>query len=65
VRRAALSAGAIGCSISGAGPTVFAWCLQQHAQAVREAMVLEFSQHDLQSDHWVIAIEASGAHVIG
>jgi hypothetical protein len=32
VRRAALSAGAIGCSISGAGPTVFAWCLEQHAQ---------------------------------
>jgi homoserine kinase len=65
VRRAALSAGAIGCSISGAGPTVFAWCLQQHAEAVREAMVLEFSQHDLKSDHWVITLEASGAHVIG
>ncbi len=65
VRRAALSAGAIGCSISGAGPTVFAWCLQQHAQAVREAMVREFSAHDLQSDHWVIAVEAPGARVIG
>ena len=65
VRRAALSAGAIGCSISGAGPTVFAWCLQDHAQAVREAMVREFSAHDLQSDHWVIALEASGARVIG
>jgi homoserine kinase len=65
VRRAALSAGALGCSISGAGPTVFAWCLQDHAQAVREAMVREFSAHDLQSDHWVIAVEASGARVIG
>jgi homoserine kinase len=65
VRRAALSAGALGCSISGAGPTVFAWCLQDHAQAVREAMVREFASHDLQSDHWVIAVEASGARVIG
>jgi homoserine kinase len=65
VRRAALLAGALGCSISGAGPTVFAWCLQDHAQAVREAMVREFSAHDLQSDHWVIAVEASGARVIG
>jgi homoserine kinase len=65
VRRAALSAGALGCSISGAGPTVFAWCLEQHAQAVREAMVLEFAQHQLQSDHWIIAVEASGARVIG
>ena len=65
VRRAALSAGAIGCSISGAGPTVFAWCLEQHAQAVAKAMVLEFSQHQLQTDHWIIAVEASGARVIG
>ncbi|MGC2463007.1 MAG: homoserine kinase [Steroidobacteraceae bacterium] len=65
VRRAALSAAALGCSISGAGPTVFAWCLQEHAPAVREAMVLEFSHHGLQSDHWIIAVEPRGARVIG
>ena len=65
VRRAAMSAGAIGCSIAGAGPTVFAWCLQEHAPAVRAAMVLEFSHHGLQADHWSIAIEPSGARVIG
>jgi hypothetical protein len=28
-------------------------------------MVREFSAHDLQSDHWVIAVEDSGARVIG
>jgi homoserine kinase len=65
VRGAALAAGAIGCSISGAGPTVFAWCLEEHAPAVREAMVLEFSKHDLKADHWITAIEPSGARVIG
>jgi homoserine kinase len=65
VRRAALTAQAIGCSISGAGPTVFAWCLQEHASAVREAMVREFSNHGLQSDHWIIAVEPAGARVIG
>jgi homoserine kinase len=65
VRRAAMSAGAIGCSIAGAGPTVFAWCLQEHAPAVRAAMVLEFSHHGLQADHWSIAIEPSGARVVG
>ena len=65
VRRAALSAAALGCSISGAGPTVFAWCLQEHAPAVREAMVLEFSHHGLQSDHWIIAVEPRGARVVG
>ena len=64
MRRAALSAGAIGCSISGAGPTVFAWCIQEHAHAVRDAMVREFSNYGLQSDHWIIAIEPSGARVL-
>jgi homoserine kinase len=64
VRRAALAARAIGCSISGAGPTVFAWCLEEHASAVREAMVFEFSNHGLQADHWIIAVEPSGARVI-
>jgi homoserine kinase len=65
VRRVAMSAGALGCSIAGAGPTVFAWCLKEHAPAVRAAMVLEFSHHGLQADHWSIAIEPSGARVIG
>jgi len=65
VRRAAISAGALGCSISGAGPTMFAWCLESHAHAVREAMVVEFSHHGLQSDHWTTGVEPVGAHVIG
>jgi len=65
VRRAAISAGALGCSISGAGPTMFAWCLESHALAVREAMVVEFSHHGLASDHWSTAIEPVGARVIG
>ena len=64
VRRAALSAGALGCSISGAGPTMFAWCLESHAHAVREAMVVEFSHHGMESDHWTTAIEPVGAHLL-
>jgi homoserine kinase len=65
VRRAALSAGALGCSISGAGPTTFAWCLESHAHAVREAMVVEFSHHGLESDHWVVPVVPRGARVLG
>ena len=61
VRRAALAAGALGCSISGAGPTVFAWCLEAHAQAVRAAMVQEFSQHGLEADHWITAVAPRAA----
>ncbi len=64
VRRAALSAGALGCSISGAGPTMFAWCLESHAHAVREAMVVEFSHHGMESDHWTTAIEPVGARLV-
>ena len=64
VRRAAISAGALGCSISGAGPTLFAWCLDSHALAVREAMVVEFSRHGLQSDHWTTIIDPVGARVV-
>jgi homoserine kinase len=63
-RRAAVSAGALGCSISGAGPTVFAWCLEAHAMAVREALVIELGRHGLASDHWITSIDAVGARVI-
>jgi homoserine kinase len=65
VRRAALSAGALGCSISGAGPTTFAWCLESHALAVCEAMVQQFSHHGLEADHWITSVAPRGARVIG
>jgi len=63
-RRAAISAGALGCSISGAGPTIFAWCLESHALAVREAIVLQCTHHGLECDHWISVIEPTGAHVV-
>ena len=65
VRQAAISAGALGCSIAGAGPTLFAWCLEPHALAVREAMIMEFAHHDLPCDHWTTPIDPVGARVVG
>ncbi len=53
VQRGAMSAGALGCSISGAGPTVFAWAEIQYAEAVRGAMVAAFAAHGLKSDYWI------------
>ena len=44
VQRGAMSAGALGCSISGAGPAIFAWSEIQHAEAVRGAMVAAFER---------------------
>ena len=42
VKQAAMAAGALGCSISGAGPTVFAWAEAPDAETVRAAMVAAF-----------------------
>jgi homoserine kinase len=64
VKRGAMSAGALGCSISGAGPTIFAWAEIQHAEAVRGAMVAAFARHGMKADHWISTIENYGARVI-
>ena len=64
VQRGAMSAGALGCSISGAGPAVFAWAEIQHAEAVRGAMVAAFTSHELESDSWISSLENYGARVV-
>jgi homoserine kinase len=64
VRQAAMQAGALGCSISGAGPAVFAWALEERAEAVRNAMRVEFAHHDVPIDDWVVEINSPGARVI-
>ena len=64
VRQAALQAGALGCSISGAGPAMFAWALAPYAEAVRDAMRAEFARHAVQIDDWIIEIDSPGARVI-
>jgi homoserine kinase len=64
VRRAAMQAGALGCSISGAGPSMFAWALAAHAPAVSEAMRGEFARHGLASDQWVVPLRSAGARIL-
>jgi len=64
VKKAALDAGALGCSISGAGPTVFAWAEAADADRVRDGMVGAFSAHGLPSDSWVSTIDRQGARVV-
>ncbi len=64
VQGGAMSAGALGCSISGAGPAIFAWAEIQYAEAVRGAMAAAFAAHGLQSDSWVSSLEAYGARVV-
>jgi homoserine kinase len=65
VKAAALDANALGCSISGAGPTVFAWAEEPVAEAVRAGMVDAFHRHGLETDSWVSAIDRTGARIVG
>jgi homoserine kinase len=64
VRSAAMQAGALGCSISGAGPTVFAWALESQAEPVVRAMLSEFARHTVGTDHWIVPIESAGARIL-
>jgi homoserine kinase len=64
VKDAAIANGALGCSISGAGPTVFAWCDEPDATAIRDAMVAAFAAHKLDSDAWISTLDPAGARVI-
>jgi homoserine kinase len=59
-----MSKGALGCSISGAGPAIFAWAEIQNAEAVRTAMTAAFSAHGLESDAWISSLDNAGARVV-
>lgn len=63
VRRAAMRAGALGCSISGAGPAMFAWAPQDMAAAVLAAMRGEFAASGLAVDGWIVNLHCAGAHL--
>ncbi|MEM6395495.1 MAG: homoserine kinase [Bacteroidota bacterium] len=65
VRQAALDAGALGCSISGAGPSVF--CLADSgylAQAAGQAMQSVFTDRGVVSQLYVSPINSRGVEVI-
>ena len=64
VKQAAMAHGALGCSISGAGPTVFAWCLGADAAPIQAAMAAAFGAHGLACDGWISSIEPTGARII-
>lgn len=64
VKSAALDNGALGCSISGAGPTMFAWAEDATAAAIRDAMVAAFEANGLPCDAWIAPIEGEGARVV-
>ncbi len=65
VRQAALDEGALGCSISGSGPSVFAWCEgRESANAARDAMVAAFAGEDIEARAWVSSVDVPGARIL-
>ena len=65
VRAAAIRAGALGCSISGAGPTLFAWALETQASEVLAAMRAPLLATGTQVDEWIVDLRGSeGARVV-
>ncbi len=64
-RQAALDGGAMGASISGAGPSLFAWCEDAHgARRVAAAMADAFAAQGLDSRQHVGPIDAPAARVL-
>ena len=64
-KRAALTAGALGFSISGAGPSVFALCEgEETARKVADAVAKIFLASPLNCQSYVSRINPHGVHVI-
>lgn len=65
VQRAALDHGALGASISGAGPTVFGWFADaDQAETAGQAMVRAFSGAGLRAEAFVSPVAAAGAYIV-
>ncbi len=65
VKEAALSAGALGCSISGSGPTIFALSENRIiAERVSEKMQSVFIQHGIKSNVYTSPINQEGGKII-
>lgn len=61
---AARAAGALGGSLSGSGPSVFAWTLTAGAPAVAEAFTRSFAELGVATETWVSSPDAPGARIV-
>jgi homoserine kinase len=66
VKQAAIGAGALGCSLSGSGPSVFALCASlEQAEAAGSAMRRAFAAaSDAEADVWTSLVGQPGARVV-
>ncbi len=63
VKAAALGAGALGCSFSGSGPSVFAWADDSDANAVEQAMAQAFADAGLGARAYRASLHSQGVRL--
>lgn len=64
-KNAAVDQGALGFSISGSGPSVFAWTASRNAaERVRAAILRVFAAEKIGADSWVAPVLGPGAQII-
>lgn len=64
VKAAATGAGALGCSFSGSGPSVFAWALEKDVGAVEQAMARAFSDASVEARCYRAALDSPGVKIL-
>ena len=65
VKAAALEQGALGASISGGGPSIFAWCTRDRAERIARSMEQAFRTAGIECDAWISPVAAPAARVVG
>ena len=63
VKAAALRAGALGCSLSGSGPSIFALCEERKAFNLASAMEQACLVLGIECQSWVSPLDAQGARL--
>jgi homoserine kinase len=63
VKEAAMRAGALGCSLSGSGPSIFALCEERRALNLASAMEQACRALGIECQSWVSALDAAGARL--
>jgi homoserine kinase len=63
VKKAAIETDALGASISGSGPSIFALCPDSSASTVAAAMERACRTFDIECQSWISPMTAAGAHV--
>ena len=63
VKSSAMSNGALGCSLSGSGPSIFALCKDGDAAKIATGMEQECRNHGYVCQSWISPLDAAGALV--